>query len=156
MLSSGPELQADSAIAALNCSGVVLGSLPIRTIQNTGLDAMLLSLSLCPYLIFSTSLEDANILTTSGDHSIKVWDAQEKKCIATLLGHRGSVKSICSRPTNPDLVVSGARDGSFMLWDLRCSRGTCFAALNLMLGMDCPVVNRIIKCEQMIFIVGPE
>ncbi|CAL5368251.1 unnamed protein product [Camellia sinensis] len=67
--------------------------------------------------------EDNNILTASGDHSIKVWDAQEKKCIATLLGHRGSVKSICSHPTNPDLVVSGARDGSFMLWDLRCSRG---------------------------------
>ncbi|KAI8020158.1 Coatomer subunit beta' [Camellia lanceoleosa] len=101
---------ANSAIAALNCSGVVLGSLPIRTIQNTGLDAMLLSLSLYPYLIFSTSL-------------IKVWDTQENKCIAALLGHRGSVKSICSHPTNPDLVVSGARDGSFMLWYLRCSRG---------------------------------
>lgn len=46
----------------------------------------------------------------TNDHSIKVWDAQEKKCIATMSGHRGSVKSICSHPTNPDLVVSGARD----------------------------------------------
>lgn len=36
-------------------------------------------------IIKATALEDANILTASGDHSIKVWDAQEKKCIATLL-----------------------------------------------------------------------
>ncbi|KAI7984024.1 putative transferase [Camellia lanceoleosa] len=59
----------------------------------------------------------------TSDHSIKVWDTLEKKCIATMLGHRGSVKSICSHLTNPDLVISGARDGSFMLWDLRCSKG---------------------------------
>ncbi|KAL6960553.1 hypothetical protein U1Q18_038316 [Sarracenia purpurea var. burkii] len=66
--------------------------------------------------------EDTNIVTASGDQSIKVWDAQEKKCIATLMGHTGSVKSICSHPTNLDLIVSGSRDGSFALWDLRCSK----------------------------------
>ncbi|XP_052197452.1 uncharacterized protein LOC127804612 isoform X2 [Diospyros lotus] len=67
--------------------------------------------------------EDTNILTASGDQSIKAWDAQEKKCIAALMGHTGSVKSICSHPTNHDLIVSGSRDGSFALWDLRCSKG---------------------------------
>ncbi|KAG5527215.1 hypothetical protein RHGRI_028199 [Rhododendron griersonianum] len=73
--------------------------------------------------------EDTRIITASGDQSVKVWDAQEKKCIATLMGHTGSVKSTCSHPTNPGkltipffyLIVSGARDGLFMLWDLRCS-----------------------------------
>ncbi|XP_058188183.1 uncharacterized protein LOC131304807 [Rhododendron vialii] len=65
--------------------------------------------------------EDTRIITASGDQSVKVWDAQEKKCIATLMGHTGSVKSTCSHPTNPDLIVSGARDGLLMLWDLRCS-----------------------------------
>ncbi|KAK9272145.1 hypothetical protein L1049_002516 [Liquidambar formosana] len=64
--------------------------------------------------------EDTHILTASGDQTVKVWDAQEMKCIGVLLGHTGSVKSLCSHPTNPDLVVSGSRDGSFALWDLRC------------------------------------
>ncbi|KAE9449133.1 hypothetical protein C3L33_18995, partial [Rhododendron williamsianum] len=74
--------------------------------------------------------EDTRIITASGDQSVKVWDAQEKKCIATLMGHTGSVKStwwkaeyfqlfVVCHPS--DLIVSGARDGLFMLWDLRCS-----------------------------------
>ncbi|KAI9075566.1 hypothetical protein K1719_042472 [Acacia pycnantha] len=52
---------------------------------------------------------------------MKLWDVQEKKCIGVLTGHRGSVKSMCSHPTNADIIVSGSRDGSFHLWDLRCS-----------------------------------
>ncbi|KAK3032077.1 hypothetical protein RJ639_036291 [Escallonia herrerae] len=64
--------------------------------------------------------EDCNMLTASGDHTIKIWDIQAKKCIGTMLGHAGSVKSICSHPTNHDLLVSGSRDGSFALWDMRC------------------------------------
>ncbi|XP_060194531.1 uncharacterized protein LOC132623745 [Lycium barbarum] len=65
--------------------------------------------------------EDTNILTASGDQSIKVWDAQGKQCVRSLMGHTGSVKSICPHPTNHDIIVSGSRDGSFALWDLRCS-----------------------------------
>ncbi|XP_009765528.1 uncharacterized protein LOC107779387 [Nicotiana tabacum] len=65
--------------------------------------------------------DDMNILTASGDQCIKVWDAQEKQCIRALMGHTGSVKSICSHPTNQDIIVSGSRDGSFSLWDLRSS-----------------------------------
>ncbi|WKA04355.1 hypothetical protein VitviT2T_022403 [Vitis vinifera] len=63
--------------------------------------------------------DDTCILTASGDQSIKVWDAQEKKCTGMLMGHTGSVKSLCPHPSNPDLVVSGSRDGSFAIWDLR-------------------------------------
>ncbi|KAL1831412.1 hypothetical protein ACET3Z_001063 [Daucus carota] len=64
--------------------------------------------------------DDTAILTASGDQSIKWWDAQEKKCLGVLLGHTGSIKSICPHPTNHDIIVSGSRDGSFALWDLRC------------------------------------
>uniref|UniRef100_A0A2N9FUV7 Uncharacterized protein n=1 Tax=Fagus sylvatica TaxID=28930 RepID=A0A2N9FUV7_FAGSY len=68
---------------------------------------------------------DTQILTASGDQTMKVWDVQEKKCIGALTGHTGSVKSMCSHPTNPsrlpNIVVSGSRDGSFALWDLRCT-----------------------------------
>ncbi|KAK2661693.1 hypothetical protein Ddye_000267 [Dipteronia dyeriana] len=67
---------------------------------------------------------DNNILTASGDQTIKVWDAQEEKCIGVLMGHTGSVKSVCSHPTISDLVVSGSRDGSFNIWDLRCNKSS--------------------------------
>ncbi|XP_019442530.1 PREDICTED: denticleless protein homolog isoform X3 [Lupinus angustifolius] len=65
--------------------------------------------------------EDTQILTASGDHTMKVWDVQEKKCIGVLMGHTGSVKSMSSHPTNSDIIVSGSRDGSFRFWDLRCN-----------------------------------
>lgn len=65
--------------------------------------------------------EDTRVLTASADHSIKLWDVEQKKCYGMLLGHVGSVKSVSCHPTNSDLVVSGSRDGSFALWDLRCN-----------------------------------
>ncbi|KAK7365184.1 hypothetical protein VNO80_14042 [Phaseolus coccineus] len=64
--------------------------------------------------------EDMQILTASGDQTIKLWDVQEQKCLGVLTGHTGSVKSMCSHPTNADIIVSGSRDGSFRIWDLRC------------------------------------
>ncbi|KAL4378204.1 hypothetical protein GQ457_02G011980 [Hibiscus cannabinus] len=72
--------------------------------------------------------DDSHILTASGDQTIKVWDVQEKKCIGVLMLHTGSVKCLSSHPTNSDIVVSGSRDGSFAIWDLRCkinSRSRC-------------------------------
>ncbi|XVF60240.1 hypothetical protein PTKIN_Ptkin08bG0028900 [Pterospermum kingtungense] len=68
--------------------------------------------------------EDTHILTASGDQTIKVWDAQEKKCTGVLKGHTGSVKCLSSHTTNSDLVISGSRDGSFAIWDLRCNSKT--------------------------------
>ncbi|KAF6137003.1 hypothetical protein GIB67_030767 [Kingdonia uniflora] len=64
--------------------------------------------------------DDTNLLTASGDQTINVWNVERKKCVIVLKGHTGSVKSLCSHPSNPDLVLSGSRDGSFAFWDLRC------------------------------------
>ncbi|WJX70227.1 hypothetical protein P8452_54358 [Trifolium repens] len=68
--------------------------------------------------------DDTQILTASGDQTVKIWDVQEKKCLGVLTGHTGSVKSFCSHPTNSDIIVSCSRDGSFRLWDLRCNSNT--------------------------------
>ncbi|KAJ4834190.1 hypothetical protein Tsubulata_018880 [Turnera subulata] len=65
--------------------------------------------------------DDTRILTASGDQTVKVWDAEEEKCTAVLNGHTGSVKSLCPHPTNSDVLISGSRDGSFAIWDLRCN-----------------------------------
>ncbi|GFZ19042.1 transducin/WD40 repeat-like superfamily protein [Actinidia rufa] len=90
--------------------------------SQTGAVAVEHSGSHTPTMALSFCKDDTNIVTASGDQSIKVWDAQQKKCIATLMGHTGTVKSVCSHHTNSDLVVSGSRDGSFVLWDLRCAK----------------------------------
>ena len=37
---------------------------------------------------------------------MKVWDVQERKCIGVLTGHTGSVKSMCSHPSNPGRLLS--------------------------------------------------
>ncbi|CAM8902037.1 unnamed protein product [Rhodiola kirilowii] len=68
--------------------------------------------------------DDTQILTGSGDQTIKLWDVEDKKCLGEFTGHTGSVKSLCSHPFNPDLFVSGSRDGSFVQWDLRCKSGS--------------------------------
>ncbi|CAL9050312.1 unnamed protein product [Musa banksii] len=75
------------------------------------------------YIIFFVYVlqDDNQILTASGDQYVKIWNAEKRKCIGILAGHTGSVKTVCPHSSNPDIVVSGSRDGSFALWDLRCN-----------------------------------
>ncbi|KAM3294688.1 hypothetical protein ACQJBY_037523 [Aegilops geniculata] len=68
--------------------------------------------------------EGSQLLTASGDQTVKIWSVENKKCLGVLSGHTGSVKSLSCHSSNPDLVVSGSRDGSFALWDLRCDPKT--------------------------------
>ncbi|KAL6637087.1 hypothetical protein ACP70R_024659 [Stipagrostis hirtigluma subsp. patula] len=64
--------------------------------------------------------EGSQLLTASGDQTVKIWSVGNTKCLGVLSGHTGSVKSISCHSSNPELIVSGSRDGSFALWDLRC------------------------------------
>ncbi|KAG8097876.1 hypothetical protein GUJ93_ZPchr0013g34187 [Zizania palustris] len=64
--------------------------------------------------------EGSQLLTASGDQTVKIWTVEDKKCLGVLSGHTGSVKTLSCHSSNPELIVSGSRDGSFALWDLRC------------------------------------
>ncbi|KAL5069982.1 hypothetical protein RYX36_020869 [Vicia faba] len=65
--------------------------------------------------------DDTQILTASGDQTVKGWDVQEQKCLGVLVGNLGSVKSICSHPTNSDILVSGSRCN----FTMKNRRGEC-------------------------------
>ncbi|KHN23510.1 Denticleless protein like [Glycine soja] len=53
--------------------------------------------------------EDTQILTASGDQTIKLWDVQEQKCLGLLTGHTGSVKSISMGGVKGAHISSQAR-----------------------------------------------
>uniref|UniRef100_A0A0D3FMU1 Uncharacterized protein n=1 Tax=Oryza barthii TaxID=65489 RepID=A0A0D3FMU1_9ORYZ len=63
--------------------------------------------------------DGSQLLTASGDQTVKIWSVENKKCLGVLSGHTGSVKSLSCHSSNPELIVTGSRDGSFALWDLR-------------------------------------
>ena len=62
---------------------------------------------------------DDKLLTASGDQRCKLWDAETRTCLLSLRGHGGSVKSVATRRELPWAALSGSRDGSVALWDMR-------------------------------------
>ncbi|KAG6545554.1 hypothetical protein Mapa_013156 [Marchantia paleacea] len=68
--------------------------------------------------------DDTHILTASGDQTIRLWDIENKKGVGVMMGHSGSVKSLCVHPSQSDVFVSGSRDGSVAFWDLRSQSGS--------------------------------
>ena len=63
--------------------------------------------------------------SASGDQTIRVWDMLPgcPEAVATLRGHKGSVKSVQFRPNSRCELVSGARGGDIILWDTRVRQG---------------------------------
>ncbi|NBP58304.1 WD40 repeat domain-containing protein [bacterium] len=68
------------------------------------------------------------VVTSSQDHTAKLWNAKTGLCIATLNGHVGGV---CSAVFSPDgkLVLTASWDNTAKLWNAQT--GECIATLGL-------------------------
>jgi len=58
-----------------------------------------------------------HLITSSWDHSCKVWDVERQECALTLNGSR--VVSALGRCINSDIIATGHPDCTVRLWDMR-------------------------------------
>ncbi|KAF9652109.1 WD40 repeat-like protein [Thelephora ganbajun] len=63
--------------------------------------------------------DDEYIATASGDQTIVISSVRHESRLATLAGHTQSVKCVAWEPENVNVLCSGGRDGTILLWDLR-------------------------------------
>ena len=62
---------------------------------------------------------DEYIATASGDQSVVISSVRQETRLATLAGHTQSAKCLTWEPESGNILCSGGRDGSILIWDLR-------------------------------------
>lgn len=68
------------------------------------------------------SRDDRQLVTAAGDLHLRGWDAETKRPVFALAGHRMSVKCVRQKDAS-STFASGARDGHVILWDTRLPCG---------------------------------
>ncbi|KAG7881937.1 hypothetical protein KL925_001930 [Ogataea polymorpha] len=63
---------------------------------------------------------NSQVLTSSGDKSILLWDMEKGTKSVTFNGHLGDVLGLSMCPTDSNLFVSCSSDRLSNLWDIRC------------------------------------
>eukprot|EP00741_Cyanophora_paradoxa_P006479 tig00001003_g6272.t1 len=63
----------------------------------------------------------SSVASASADQTCRIWSAETQQSTALLAGHKGTVKVIRPSPFNPHVFLTGCRDGSACLWDVRAS-----------------------------------
>ncbi|KAH9450201.1 hypothetical protein Pst134EA_026923 [Puccinia striiformis f. sp. tritici] len=89
--------------------GTLENQLPITTFQ--GIQNGIFALA------FSGS--DKILGTGSGAQISEIFDIETGNCLGRLQDHKGTVKTIEFHPDHHHLILTGSRDGSIKLWDLR-------------------------------------
>jgi WD40 repeat protein len=57
------------------------------------------------------------VVSTSGDNTLKVWDINSGRELATLVGHSGVVEGVAVTPDG-ERIVSASLDTTLKVWDL--------------------------------------
>ena len=66
---------------------------------------------------FFCIIRGTQLVTTSGDSTVKIWDFSQEQCIATFSDHTNAVWG-CSWHHTGDFIASCANDGISKIWDL--------------------------------------
>lgn len=61
------------------------------------------------------------LISGADDRLIKIWDYQNKTCVATLDGHTHNVSAVCFHPELP-VIVSGSEDSTVRIWHANTNR----------------------------------
>jgi len=79
--------------------------------------------SLCGHtdivLCVDVSYDGRYVVSCGKDHQIRVWDASSQKCLAVCTGHNEAVGAVCFPKKTNDFIVSGSKDRTIKLWDLK-------------------------------------
>lgn len=63
--------------------------------------------------------DDEYVATASGDQTVVISSVRHENRLTTLFGHTQSVKCVAWDPENGNVLCSGGRDGTILVWDLR-------------------------------------
>ncbi|KAI1236985.1 Sperm-associated antigen 16 protein, partial [Lamprotornis superbus] len=77
------------------------------------------------------------LVTSSGDTTVRIWDLSRRGCILTLRGHSRAVRG-CSWHSCGDFVASASTDGTSKIWDVNSFPKASFPKL-CVVGREAPV-----------------
>lgn len=61
----------------------------------------------------------AQVVTASGDQTLRITDMETQQLLLQMIGHDGSVKTVAQHTAMPSIIASGGRDGAVCVWDTR-------------------------------------